>query len=431
MLTTSSITNPSLHAGTPACDGTTTFTASPATGVTDYRFSVDGGTPVDKGTTNTFTTKLPQGATHTVTVAMTSTTGCTASPSTMVAVPQQLTAAGATMSGPDCSGSVTLKATVGGGPTGNYTYQWYDNGTPISGGTTNPLTTTLAAGDHPITVKATDGACSTTSTGFNVHVNQPVAVSGSVSSAADCAGNVTLMATASGGTGTFSSYQWSEGMASLGTGNSLTVKLAPGDHTITVTATDNSTPGCSHTSDPFIVHVNQPVSASAAAGTPDCSGQVTLTATPGGGTGTFSSYQWFDGGTPLATGVSPTVTLTPGDHSIKVTVTDSAACTGTSAAIPVHINQPVSTSLDTGSTPDCTGHLTFTASATGGTGTYTYTWKIDGATVTGNTGPTLAYPPAVNCNSHTVTVTAKDSANCTSGNTASRTVTQVVTTTAS
>jgi len=296
-------------------------------------------------------------------------------------------------------------------------------------GTTNPLTTTLAAGHHNLTVKATNGACSTTSSGFSVDVNQPIAVSGSVTTAADCAGNVTLTATASGGAGGFT-YQWSEGNTSLGTGNPLTIKLTPGNHSVTVKATDSA--NCTLTSDPFTVHVNQPVSATAAAGTPDCAGKVTLTATPSGGTGTYSSYQWFDGGTPLATGASPLVTLTPGDHSITVMVTDNntpAGCSGTSTAIPVHINQPVSTSLDTGSAPDCTGHLTFTAAGAGGTGTYTFAWTIDGKAVVGNTGPTLAYAPTVDCSSHVVAVTAKDSANCPSGNTATRTVTQVVTST--
>ena len=64
----------------------------------------------------------------------------------------------------------------------------------------------------------------------------------------------------------------------------------------------------------------------AAAGTPDCAGKVTLTASASGGAGGFT-YQWFDGATPIGTGSPLTVTLTPGDHSITVKATDSSAHT--------------------------------------------------------------------------------------------------------
>src|SRR5262249_57316180 len=90
----------------------------------------------------------------------------------------------------------------------------------------------------------------------------------------------------------------------------------------------------------------------------------------------------------------------------------------------------VTTTLNSGSTPDCKGNLTFTASATGGTGTYTFAWTIDGVAVANNSTNTLAYAPNVDCNPHTVGVTATASQSCT-GTQATRTVTQVVTTTVS
>jgi hypothetical protein len=350
-LNASSLSQPTLAAGTPACDGTTTFTASPS-GLADYKFTIDSGTAVDNGTNNVYTTKLALGQTHSASVTVANSSGCTATSSTInVTVNAAVAVSGATTSGPSCTSSTTMTASVtltasASGGAGGFTFQWFDGSTSI--GTSNPLMTTLAPGDHYITVKATDSAsCVATSAGFTVHVNQPVSVSGALT------------------------------------------------------------------------------------GGPDCTGKVTLTATPSGGTGTYSSFQWFDGSTSLGTTTtgSLTTTLAPGDHSITVTVTDSAGCTGTSAAVPVHVNQPVSTSLNTGSTPDCTGHLTFTASATGGTGSYTYAWTIDGTLVSGVTGNTLAYTPTVDCKLHTVAVTATDSAGCVSGNTASRTAAQVVTTT--
>jgi hypothetical protein len=164
-----------------------------------------------------------------------------------------------------------------------------------------------------------------------------------------------------------------------------------------------------------------------AASPPDCSGKTTLTASPAG----LANYTFNLDGTTINNGTSNTLTLTltPGDHTVTVTITTSEGCQATSNPIAIHVNQPVSVSLNAGSTADCTGHLTFTAAASGGTGSYTFTWAIDGTTVSGNSGPTLAYPPRVDCNPHVVAVTATDSAGCPSGNTATRTVTQVVTTT--
>src|SRR5207245_1916948 len=207
-------------------------------------------------------------------------------------------------------------------------------------------------------------------------------------------------------------YPWFDGTTPLGTTNPLPVTLAPGDHGITVTATDSAK--CSGPSSPAVpVHVNQPVAVSAAAGKPDCAGKVTLTATPSGGTGSYT-FQWLDGTTPIGTGNPLTVTLAPGDHSITVTATDSAKCSGPPSSVPVPVNQRVATSLDTGTAPDCKGSLTFTASATGGIGTYTFAWAIDGNPVADNSTNQLAYPPIVDCKPHVVTVTATDSNGCVS-----------------
>ncbi|MGN6809495.1 MAG: twin-arginine translocation signal domain-containing protein [Thermomicrobiales bacterium] len=409
---------------TPTCGGAAVLTATVSGGVPPYVFNLAGsdgtsqkypasGTTSD--TSHDFTVTVTQNTTYTLTV--TDSAGCSRAASTSLnAAPLAKPTFSAGM--PDCAGKVTLTAA----PSGLASYTWFDGATQI--GTGSPLTATLAPGDHAITVTVTNSAgCSATSDPTSVHINQPVSVSASAGTP-DCAGKVTLTASAGGGAGGYS-FQWFDGASAIGAGNPLTVTLAPGDHAITVTATDSA--GCSATSTAINVHINPPVSVSASAGTPDCTGSVALTASASGGAGGFT-YQWFDGASSIGSGNPLTVTLAPGDHSITVQATDSAGCSATSTAVPVHVNQPVSTSLNCGTTPDCTGHLTFTASATGGTGTYTFAWTIDGNPVAANTSNTLAYAPIVDCNAHTVAVTATDSAGCVSGNTASRSVTQVVTT---
>src|SRR5207247_1935236 len=156
----------------------TTFTASPS-GLADYQFTIDGGSPIDNKTNNQLTTKVAQGATHTATVTVTDSNGCSnTSPQITVQVNAALTVSGATTSGPDCTGKVTLTATPSGGIS-PYTFQWFDGSTQI--GTSNPLTVTLALGvTHSITVKTTDSssnACTAISAAINVPVNQTVSVS--------------------------------------------------------------------------------------------------------------------------------------------------------------------------------------------------------------------------------------------------------------
>lgn len=68
---------------------------------------------------------------------------------------------------PDRTGTVTCTATTS---AGSYTYQWYDNGTPIRSGTSNPLTITLPAGMNLITVTIRDSGYSFSSPPVRVEV---------------------------------------------------------------------------------------------------------------------------------------------------------------------------------------------------------------------------------------------------------------------
>src|SRR5205823_343558 len=139
--------------------------------------------------------------------------------------------------------------------------------------------------------------------------------------------SVSLTSSPSGGTGSYT-YVWKDGGATItgATTQNPTVNLGPGDHHITLTITDTSTPGCPADSAEKIVLVNDKVAVTIDAGTPSCTtgtgpgtASVALTSSPSGGTGTYT-YVWKDGGATIsgATTQNPTVNLAPGDHHITL-----------------------------------------------------------------------------------------------------------------
>lgn len=116
--------------------------------------------------------------------------------------------------------------------------------------------------------------------------------------------------------------------------------------------------------------------------------------------------------------------MTIGDHIIKVVVTDAGGCSASDLTDPpITINDLLGVKLSSSAT--CPGAVTLTATASGGDGSYTYVWTVDGNSVAGTTA-TLAYGPAADCKTHTVAVTVTDGHGCKSST--STTVTQSVTT---
>ncbi|MFW6154893.1 MAG: PKD domain-containing protein [Planctomycetota bacterium] len=141
--------------------------------------------------------------------------------------------------------------------------------------------------------------------------------------------------------GTIAGYVWEENAVQIATGVSPTVTLDVNVHTIDLTVTDDD--GATGT-DSVVVTVNaganQPPVADAG---PDQtvrdnnkngSEDVTL---DGSGSydpdGTIVGYVWKEGDTQIATGVSPTVTLSVAVHTIDLTVTDDGGATATDTVV--------------------------------------------------------------------------------------------------
>jgi hypothetical protein len=142
----------------------------------------------------------------------------------------------------------------------------------------------------------------------------------------------------------------------------------------------------------------------------------TFTATASGGSGTIH-YQWYVGAGPVGTDSSSyTYTASGSSASITCKVTDSASPPVTSPAsnaVTITVNGAMSTPSITPVGPLTTMHIgdtqTFTlASVSGGTGTKTNQWYLDGVAVSGQTGATYVY--IATSGSHTVYVIVTDSA---------------------
>ncbi len=211
-----------------------------------------------------------------------------------------------------------------------------------------------------------------------------------------CSGDSSTIMATSG----FNSYNWSTGDAT----NSITV-MSSGTYTVTVT--DHK--GCTQ-EDSFAVRVNPAISVSILTSTNvDCNGNNTGSATALGSGGTSPYlYAWSNGSM-----TDTTTSLAAGTYT--VTLTDDAACTATTT---VTITEP--TALDVSSTVDNNVSCNSlsdggaTASASGGTSPYTYSWS---------NGITTAAISGVAAGTYTVTVT--DANGCT--DTTSSTITEPAT----
>jgi len=233
-------------------------------------------------------------------------------------------------------------------------------------------------------------------------------------------------AAASGGTGNYSSYQWNVS-STLQSETGPSFSFAPssvGSYSITVTVTDNS----SATSAPSaaVVKVNSALVAPTVTPIPvtvDQNQTSSLTSTAiSTGTSPYT-YQWLQqppgaasyssisGATTSSYSFVTSGATTAGSWSFELQVTDNASTptmvTSRAASVTVNVAPTVSISPVGPLTLTAGKIQAFTATASGGTGTLSYHWYLDGAPV-GSNSASYSYTAAAG--SHSVTCTVTDSA---------------------
>ncbi len=304
------------------------------------------------------------------TVSVTDANGCLKESTQALFTPQPLVIMDTIIQHISCTngpndGSITIIPS--GGPTNIYTYLWGN------GNMTNSIST-LIAGTYCVDV--TSGTC-TSNFCFDVDAPLPPTITGVDSMSISCPGindgELTVLFTPGFGAITDSDIVWDNGE----TGPTIS-NLAPGDYTVTITASD----GCTATetfrmgSGGFSIALN--VSPPTCSYTPN--GLISVTISPPPGPGDTYTFQWSNGGTG-----SFISDLLCGE-AFSVTVSDGSACPGLVETVNLDCPPDILITFDPNSIqpvrcfgleqPLCDGQASVIASSgTTNNGNYNFIWN--------------------------------------------------------
>jgi gliding motility-associated-like protein len=378
-------TDIAICAGTTGNIGTTTTAG--------FTYSWTPGTNLSSTTVSDPTVTFPSTSAATVVTTYTVTTtapgGCSSTDDVIVTVnPIPVSDAGADVT--MCSGA---SSPIGSSSTVGYSYSWSPS-TGLSDPTVSLPTVTLTNSTTAMmtvtyTVTTTANGCTSTDEVI-VNVAPPLtAVTGHTDPKCfnGCDGQVAVIP--SGGVPNYS-YSWSGG---LGT-NQFATNACAGSYSVTIT--DGL--GCTFTTPAEVVGQPAQLTSTITSTSAYCNqanGDATVTVT--GGTGTYT-YSW----NPNTSSSNVAPSLVPGTYT--VTFSDANQCSGSNSVVVGNIAGP-SVSITATTPVTCNGQSdgTITATGSGGTGAYTYSWAVSSPQTT----PTASGLPA-----GTYTVTMSDNAGC-------------------
>jgi hypothetical protein len=321
----------------------------------------------------------------------------------------------------------TLLQFGAGGFTSNsvFTISW-SGGTACSGTTTTlgafscSYTIPDATVPGAYTFTGTDGDSVTATAAFMVYGTPSVSVPLPSRAGTDVGQGMSFSTIASGGSGTYPTYSWTESSTSLGCtlSNAATIPCLPtaagGSDTVSVTVTDShGVSSSSSTSEKFTVSPALTLSAPALNRTGADVGQlVTFSTTATGGSGGLS-YVWANlpagcSGTAASVVCAPSAPVTAA--SVSVTVTDSNDNSVTSAPLVLTVFSDPAVTLPSANrtSADVGQPVSFVTAGSGGSGGLTYTWSGLPAGCTG-TGAVVACSPSTAGKYSSIKVTVADS----------------------
>jgi gliding motility-associated-like protein len=366
------------------CAGQTTGSAT---------VTASGGTPPYTYSWNTIPVQSAATATNlkagSYTVTVTDAAGCIKTANVTITEPAPIVVS-ITKKDVACKGDLTGSATaLANGGTQPYTYAW--STTPVQSTAT---ASNLAAGNYTVTVTDLSGCIKTGS----VTITEPATkFTASITNQVNvlCAGNNTGSITVAGSGGT-PSYQYNINGGAFQAGGTFN-NLTAGAYTIIAKDFND----CQVIIPATITEPAAPLTALITNQTNVlCASQTTgsATVTANGGTPSYT-YSW--NSTPVQS-TATAINLKAGSYT--VTVTDAAGCTKT-ASVTITEPAPIVVTI-TKKDVACKGDLTgsATASVSGGTQPYTYSWS---------TTPVQSTATASNLLAGIYTVTVTDSSGCT------------------
>jgi hypothetical protein len=386
------------------------FTATVVGGTPPYQFSwtlYDNlKVPVASGTGNPWNCTVPKYAfvgIGNVTVYVTDSqgdVGFTTEPVLILALYVSVSPASATL---DVGQSQAFSSFVIGG-TSPYSYQWYFDGSSVSGADGASWTYTPSSfGSHAVYVNVKDAA-SDAATSNIVLVTVNAALSTGIlptSATLDVGQSQTFTSSTSGGTSPFT-YQWyldSSAVSGATSSYWICSPLEPGSHTVCVKVTDcASTPATAPSNTASVVVNSAPsVIIAPASSTMDIGQSEQFTSSTYGGTSPCS-YEWYLNGTLISGITSSSYTFTPssrGHYNFYCNVTDSANVRAQSNTATVVVNSALSASISQSSfTLDVGQSQTLTSAINGGTSPYTYQWCINSSAIGGAKGASYTFTPS-------------------------------------
>ena len=355
-----------------------TFSAGVSNGTAPFTYSwtVNGGSSVS--TASSFTYQFASSGTYSMEVSIKDADGFTAVSSLNITVNSDPSvSAKATYTQIDTGATETFSLTASGG-SGGYLYRWMLNGNTIS---TSASFTYVFNSVGSMTVEAVV----TDSNGYSVYQNMTVDVVPQPStsftveySQIDTGIQDLFNASVQYGTAPYN-YTWSIGNRTIGYGSSLNyVFTIPGTYYVNLTVRDYF--GYKASASHMVIVAGHPVPKITANRTAIDAGQsISFLSGIAGGISPYN-YTWYVNGAVAGYGTSMTYKFSAnGTYEIELVVKDSFGISGT-AYMNITVNPPLTVKTAESHSAIDTGQSDyFSSSVSGGTGPYTYEWKIDGS----------------------------------------------------
>ena len=401
---------------------------APISGATSSTYSTGATTASDSGAIYTVTVSNTAGTVTSTPASLTVTVGSTTVNPTLPVITSQPVNQTVT-SGQTSSFSVTATANV------PLTYQWYDNGVPVSGATsstyTTPATATTDSGSN-FTVTVSDAAGAVTSSPGTLTVNAPPVLPPTITTPPAgqtvTAGQTGTFSVTASGTGPLT-YQWYDnGVPVTGaTSSSYTTPVTTSSNSGSIYTVTVANAGGTATSPPATLTVNTaPVITTPPANQTVTAGQTGTFSVTASGTGPLT-YQWYDNGVPVTGATSssyttPTTTSSNSGSVYTVTVTNTSG-NATSTPATLTVNTPPVITTPPASLTVTAGQTASFSVVASGTAPLTYQWYKNGTAIGGATSSSYTTPATVSGDSGSLfTVTVTNSAGSATGGPAMLTV---------